>query len=433
MQTRLAAVATSALLVAAGFDTADAEAQQPPAQPPTRDELERAFERQRAREAELYAREHNIPLEAAARRLRWARLASTELPGKAKRELGAAFGGAWIDRETGRVKLGVTSSGDALRTEAASTLAEAGLDDGADLVTVRYSQDELDAATAWLAEQLKGPNSNATLPVQFGTRTDRNAIDLDLPGDAEPTDAQRAVVDEAKARFGDLLQVGTYAGTPHSRSCNWHWCDMPLRGGVALMDGGGTWQCTAGFTATGRGPNANSFLMTAGHCAGAGGGTWKTRFSNLSVHDIGGWQNSNFDYWGDAGILRVNNVTGWLPMPWALYRPSTDPWQHGNYKIRHRGTSTVGMPICTTGAGTGYSNCGHVTQVNASVAGFGPFMTRGNFCGTYGDSGGPMYKNEAAYGIHVGGSVSPGCDSWYTERVHAENLTNTNIDVAPRN
>jgi streptogrisin C len=433
MRTRLAAAVTSALLVAAGFRTDGAEAQQPPAQPPTREELERAFERQRAREAELYARERKIPLEAAERRLRWARLATTELVHEAERDLGPGFGGAWIDRETGRVKLGVTGESAALRTDARSTLAETGLQDGADLVTVDHSQEELDTATAWLAERLKQPNAAAPLPVQFGTRTDRNAIDIDLPRDAEPTGEQRAAVDEAVARFGDLVRVGGYAGTPHSRSCNWHWCDPPLRGGIALMDGGGTLQCTAGFNATGRGANADAFLMTAGHCRGAGGGTWKSRFSNLSVHDIGAWQNATFDYWGDAGILRVNNPRGWLPLPWVLVRGSAEVGHSEGYKIRHRGTSTVGMTVCTTGAGTGYSDCGVVTHVNASVAGFGPFMTRGNFCGTYGDSGGPMYKNETAYGIHVGGAVSPGCDSWYTERVHAENLTNTSIDVSPRN
>jgi hypothetical protein len=104
---------------------------------------------------------------------------------------------------------------------------------------------------------------------------------------------------------------------------------------------------------------------------------------------------------------------------------SNDTPRNEVYMIRHRGTSVVGMDVCSSGASLGYSDCGKVTEVNhTDINGVGN-QTRGSFCGVEGDSGAPMWKFENAYGLQVNGYSM--CDSLYTERAAAENMTNTDI------
>jgi hypothetical protein len=69
-----------------------------------------------------------------------------------------------------------------------------------------------------------------------------------------------------------------------------------------------------------------------------------------------------------------------------------------------------------------------VTQVGVAFS-YGGTTVRGlaraNFCGTNGDSGGPVYAQNTAYGLHVAGASY--CDSYYQGIRPAQNLLNVDI------
>ena len=424
-RTRVFAAALSFCLVAtgSGHRAAVGVAQEPPAQPPSRDDLQEALERQRAREREAYARAHDVSVDEAARRLRWMMRASTDLVDRGRRDLGSLFGGVWIDSKTGRVKLGVVGESEADKSSGRAALDSAKLEDGGDVVSVEHGEAKLEAVSDWLRQQLEKPNDEAAFPVVFGTRTDANAVAVQIPAGRQVTAEQRAVINEAVERFGNAVLVDEYIGQLKERTCSGLYCEPPLRAGVWIEFGAP--HCTSGFVATGRGSNHDTFLMTAGHCNVPG--TLATRFAQGGgLHNIGPFQNHTVNFFGDAGILRINNVSGWNPLPYVYVTQSGETPRNEQYKIRHRGTSVVGMDVCTSGASLGYSECGQVTEVNHVDAerGVGN-QTRGTFCGVGGDSGAPMWKNDTAYGLHVAGYSD--CDSLYTERDAAEDLTNTDI------
>ena len=422
-RTRLAAalVPLSVLSATGGLPTAAAVAQEHPGFFLT-PERQQALDRQRAHEVEAYAKAKGISTAEAGRRLKWQRLATTKLVANGKRDLAGSFGGVWIDPDTGRVKLGVAGQTEALKSAGRAALDSVGLEDGGDVVSVVYGDAELSAASEWLGERLVKVNEGAPNGLVFATRTDENAVVVQLPAGREVTAEQRALVNEAVERFGDAVHVGEYEGELKQRACFGLYCEPPLRAGIWIEIGGSQY-CTGGFISIGR---TLHYLhqMTAGHCRLDGtinsrfapGGTW---------HNIGPFQNGSRGPSGDAGVIRISNPAGWNPQPYVYVTESGETPRNEVYMIRSRGTSVVGMDVCTSGASLGHSECGKVTEVNhTDFDGVGN-QTRGTFCGVGGDSGAPMWKFDNAYGLQVSGYSM--CDSLYTERAAAENMTNTDI------
>jgi hypothetical protein len=56
-------------------------------------------------------------------------------------------------------------------------------------------------------------------------------------------------------------------------------------------------------------------------------------------------------------------------------------------------------------------------------------LAKTNYCGMGGDSGGPVYASNTAYGIHQGGASL--CGSVYQGIVAAQNGMNVDIILAP--
>jgi hypothetical protein len=268
-------------------------------------------------------------------------------------------------------------------------------------------------------------NRRAPQPLGAGIRTDENFVELDLPRNGNLTAAQRAVVDQARARYGDAVRLGFYAQKPRTRACSYPHCDPPLRAGIRIFDAIGA--CTGGFPARGRSVGGH-YQLTAGHCRLLND-NWSTNFANGTTSKvIGPFQNAVWSSSGDAGILRINDPLGWNARPWVFVTSGPDTTRNEAYVIRSDSTSVVGMRICTTGAFYGRSDCGRVTQLGVTatydlrtVGGLG----RGSFCGTSGDSGAPMYAFGTAYGLQVSGYSE--CDSLYQGIRGAENLMNVNV------
>jgi hypothetical protein len=59
----------------------------------------------------------------------------------------------------------------------------------------------------------------------------------------------------------------------------------------------------------------------------------------------------------------------------------------------------------------------------------GPLLFKINYCSMGGDSGGPVYASNTAYGIHQGGASL--CGSVYQGIVAAQNGMNVDVILAP--
>lgn len=424
-------------------------------------ETERALTAEQAAElegqkrvvAEGFAKDADVSLDEARKRIGW-QMRMPALVDGAKRELGAAYGGAWIDVDDGnRLKVGVVGIDGSKRAAVQEVAAEADLADATDVVGVTHSWAELDQVSQWLMERLEKVNQGQPTPVVFGTPTDRNVVEIQGPEKGALSPDQRQVVDEAVKRFGDAVALGTYKKAPALHQCmespgpgfgegKHPYCNPPLRGGITMDDSNEPqWAypgCTSAFVVRGRGANQSTFLMTAGHCL-IGYGPYAvpcaychwTRFQYPgAIHVIGDMQNAYNGIWGDAGIIKINNVASWGPAPMIFVPRGVDVAQNiPDFKITAASTThSVGQRICKSGAATGYTSCGNVKQENVYDGQTGG-LTRGNWCGINGDSGSPVWFWIVAYGVYRGGFDT--CDGLYVRQEVAETLTNADIIFWP--
>jgi hypothetical protein len=377
-------------------------------------------------EAAAFARERGISVAEAQRRLGW-QVIAPDLSARLERDL-PGFGGVWIAIFEGdRVKVGVAGPiTDELAAAVRDAAAGVGLGPDYDLVPTRHTMADLLGAGDWLAGELDRVNADAPNGLTAGLRTDRNVIELQRPAQGSLTRAQSDLIEAAKARLGDKLVVGAYAGRPALRGCFYPYCDPPLRGGVKIRLNGA---CTGGFIARSK-VDSKVYQFTAGHCGAPSNLDWWTLFTNGWPHDIGQMWNSNVSAnGGDMGILRIDNVPGWDPEAWVYVTDGPDTTADDTYHISSDNYSVVGMRICTTGASWGESDCGYVTQLDVSFP-YGGGLTvhglgRASFCGTSGDSGSPMYSYHVAYGLQVAGFAA--CDSVYQGIRAAETEMNVNV------
>ena len=347
----------------------------------------------------------------------------------------------WIGDDD-RVTVGVLTAGrlDAARSTAVSLAASVGLESAAvNVVAVRHSLAKLVEASDWLADRLAAANDGATSELSAGGyTTSGNAVRLGLPAaPAVLTSAQEAAVAEVRQRYGDMLTTFATTRPAQTNACTNHYCDVPLRGGVRYTVAG--YNCTLGFIGRNRADGA-LWAITAGHCLrGRNLQNATSRFaSGAGPHIIGPARRYVFDTRGDAGAIQITNHTGWKPQARIFVSASGDsPGVPGTvrnelYPIRRDGLSSVGLRICKRGYNDG-TDCGRVTGLNASIEYRDKGVTvRGlataDYCSVSGDSGGPVFAGNTAYGIHSGYYANlGGCHPVYQGIRGAENLMSFNV------
>jgi hypothetical protein len=407
--------------------------------------------------------ERGISEAEAMERLGWqARV--TALNVSAAERLGSAFGGVWIDiRDGDRIKVGVVTSSPALpgldesgvrwgnllqeldsangqaaaatriggaslvspadiTAAARATVERLGLDHAADVVEVRRTWAELEAANQWLGSRIASGDHRELIA---GIRTDLNAIELQIPrGKALSAENHRFIAD-VRAALGDGLVESTYKGRVEPRACTYPLCDPPLRGGIRIENS--QVGCTGGFVARSK-DDSRMYQFTAGHCVIAPlDDEWITRFPDGSWEEVGPRHNSIFGGDGDMAILRILHPAFWDPENFVFVTSGPDTTRNETYTITSEGLSVIGMRVCTTGGSYGRSDCGNVTHLDVT-ANYGQTvhgLGRGTFCGTNGDSGAPMYANHSALGLQVAGVDE--CDSLYQGILDAETKMNVNV------
>lgn len=382
------------------------------------------------------ARERGVSLAEAERRIGWQQRAHElqDVLASALRE--DQFGGLWIGDDDDRIKVGVVDAGFAANTTAGRTIgglaADHGLADAVDIVRVRHSLAALTRANDWLGGELERVNNGAPWPLQAGYVTDESTVRLGLPPRAqELTPAQRALIGEAKRRLGPMLSTYSYTDRITADACLFPYCDPPLRAGVRINPVG----CTLGFLGRSR-SDGKLYAFTAGHCLDGSSSTiYSTHFSDGSVHNIGPRHNFVYGTGGDAGIIRVTNEAGWRARAWVYVWPSTGNDGVGGtaydaeYPITGDGASSLNMRICKSGVSPDRTSCGRVKELGVTVTYTSGVtvrnLARTSYCSMGGDSGGPVYASNTAYGIHVAGSS--GCVAYYQGIRGAENAMNVNV------
>lgn len=406
--------------------------------------------------ARAIAAQQHVTLAQAETRLSWQQ-AVPSLNAALSRGLPAAtLGGTWIASNNGdRVEVGLIGLNPNIRAIVMRAVRAAGLSAAADIVRVRYSAGQLVRADAWVSGQLIKlyGNQNGTIHLDVGYRMDLNRVQLGVAGHYL-TRAERALITNAKARYGDLVQVvaqpaGSATGT--SLDCNqqFDYCLPPLRAGINIFrlnsqGQSAPGQCTAGFIASSR-TDGKLYEFTAGHCAAeAGTGTWGTYFPppNPTVHAIGTVHNYIYNSSGDEAILNINNPSGWgLPQGWVYVQSGPNTTLNERYPITSAHYSTQGARVCFTGASSGTS-CGTVAALGVthceSPNGLPPYtcvtnLGEATFSAQPGDSGSPVYASNQAFGLVIsnGYDVYHGGEvAFYQGIIGAENAMNVNIVLA---
>lgn len=346
------------------------------------------------------ARDRGISIVEAQRRIGWQQEATslaTDLPGR----LGEDFGGLWIDRLSGRVKVGIVGTAAGRVSSSVRQLAGSHrLAAVTDLVAVQHGYAQLERDSAWLGDIIVAANRAGGQPLGSGLRVDQNRVVLRLPPGATPSAAQRAAIDTVTSRLGSRVVIEHKPAGIQRQRCAWLLgdfdCDAPLRGGVRLYRGTTAW-CSTAFNARSTSDNA-WYVMTAGHCGTAGTQFSAFQPSTGNFHVVGDVHNSSVAGNDDFAIVRINNVGGWSPRNWVYVHASGDTVLDPDYTITGIDTSPIGFRVCMSGATSG-TDCGDVVELNWNGT-YG--LARAEYCSDGGDSGGAVYSGHRARGIHIG-------------------------------
>lgn len=291
----------------------------------------------------------------------------------ARRRLGTAYSGSWIER----------APDGTFRFVVASTRGSAPVP-GAQMRTVRYALAELDAARTRLDDLMRlAANRKALMDGVHSWHVDpaTNSVVLSIaPG------AQERAIDFVAASGIDVgtVRMQAVAGTPQPLAT--------VIGGIEYTVNNAS-LCSVGFPVT-RGSTRG--FVTAGHCGGVGA---TVRVSNQVV---GTFQASRFPTndraWVSVGsghtlLGRVTNYSG------------------GFVSVRGSTEAPTGASLCRSGRTTGW-RCGSITAKNVTVNySVGPVygLTQTNVCTGRGDSGGSWITSTGqAQGLTSGGNLPAG-------------------------
>lgn len=328
------------------------------------------------------------------------------------------FGGIWVD-STDRVVVGTTDDATAARIR--ELLGEdARL---ASFVTVEYTMRHLEAVAAELVEHTNDLDEELRRAFSVGIDTQINSVVVELPPSAEGK--PNALADAALGRAEVTI---SWTGVPSEQYyCTYAPYCEPMRAGQRLIPSP---PCTAGFYVRSQSDN-KPYMLTAGHCREA---MWRSYKYATGPFDVGPTHNYYVGGVGDFSIIRINNPLGWGPQPWVMVFDTLGAGTTENhfYPIRSLNSNPVGASVCKTGT-TSKTTCGVIlaTGVTASLGGsIVGNLARTDFCGSPGDSGGPVYRFNGANGLVAGGSTGP-CRTYYSGASTAMAYLNVYLVTAP--
>ena len=376
-------------------------------------------------EVDAYQQALDIPSAVAREDLKvQAEGAEADLVGDLESRLGENFAGIWFDPGYGEYVVPVAS--DTAGAVVGEVMAAAQLKENYRTHIVKYSWGELQAAHNKVDASLREFFDANLIYTSLDPRT--NAVVVHV---ASAVDARKQVaLNQLANGMGDEVELrasreNAFQGSRDACSNVVPNCGSPLRGGVEIgpwkQPYGGT--CTAAFRAIG--VNGQKYLLSAGHCAAEKNPSnpilsWQARDEQkLPVY-------GQAKYLGEVEQLAFPthdwmkiNVTGsaW-DLPLQSWPSLVAYWGKGSgvagqppidaeYVISGEASSVVGQGVCHSGIASGGS-CGQVVETNVSFN-FGEqgnvtydLVKVKNACSEGGDSGGPWFASNVAYGIHIG-------------------------------
>lgn len=215
------------------------------------------------------------------------------------------------------------------------------------------------------------------------------ALDIDVKNNSvvmHVAEGSAEVATEVRGRYSPRVLIRTGLPGPEQAACTRENCAFSMRGGLQFDP-----LCTTGFSAFGP-SSGRRFALTAGHCSNTtwthGGFAYGRTDRRDPVDDAVDAQRvvHAFNNWQHVGLI-------WVAA--GDQRPVRFFQRHANIMI---GTQ-VGKSGRSTDTTRGTIQTVDYSPVNGN--GNGAFATT-NYCSTGGDSGGPVFRNDVAWGLHSG-------------------------------
>ncbi|MBQ1017704.1 S1 family peptidase [Micromonospora sp. D93] len=299
--------------------------------------------------AEAIAEQRGISRDAAEKLIS-AENANVRLANQLTTELGASSGGAYLS--DGNLVVTVTDAAAAAKVTAT----------GAKARLVARGERQLQKIQRALEATPSEPNTT------WGVDPKTNQVVVSLPASG----AKNAAQSSAARKFGAAVRFETSAGQ--------------IQPNVGISSGDSLGGCSVGFTAT---DYTFNYIITAGHCT-QGYPHWTLP----NGQDVGPSLESNYPE-NDFGLIWMNGSSVWATGTINL-------WNNTSRSIHGWATAVSGLSVCNSGRTTGF-RCGSVLRTNVTVNGTGGTvrqMVETNICTLGGDSGGPLFATNTAYGLN---------------------------------
>lgn len=277
-------------------------------------------------------------------------------------KLGAAYGGAWLTKDSTRLVVGITDEAMAPTVRAA----------GAQPTVVARSAAQLDDLKAKLDR-----NAGKAPAAITGWHVDATTNSVVVVAGADTAEVRAFVTGSGAAE--NAVRVLVSAEKPRAMAAS------ELRGGDRYFINGEGF-CSVGFAVVGG-------YVTAGHCGKAGDKT-----TTPAGKAVGTFVASSFPGTNDYAWVRTN--ASWKPTG------AVNNYRGGVVRVAGSREAMVGSMVCRSGSTTGW-HCGRVLAKNATIRypeGIVTGLTRTDVCAEPGDSGGPWLTGNQAQGVTSGGS-----------------------------
>jgi len=323
-------------------------------------------------DAKTYASEMGVDLETALYRLKLQK-AVGDLDAELSAKEVDTFAGLWIQHVPQfRVIVQFTQNGQ----ETIRPYIENGvLEDIIDVRTANVSLSELEAAQATADRNIQ----NLKIPVESGINVFENRVELYVVERFRFDSA----LQESRTEFPEFVRVITVSELSVR--------EMDIFAGLPLTT------CTSGFSVMNS--SGTKGIITAAHCSNS------QSYNGTSLPFKASAYGGSYDVqWHTAPGFTVRNLA---------YDGSSNRYV---YSTMHRNNQALNSWVCKHGKTTGYT-CGFITNKNfrpgdpsSWSATFILVHRDGVDLSSTGDSGGPWFSGNIAYGVHTGGT---GNDAYY--------------------
>ena len=255
---------------------------------------------------------------------------------------------------------------------------------------VQYSQAELDAVVSQIVADIDTLAVEGIEVAEVGVHTIGNNVNVAV------ADLRPDTLSILAERYGPMLSV--VEATVQDVACTRTDCS-PLRGGIYIFSA--SMGCTLGFMARST-VNSDKFALTSGHCGSA-------QWYHFNYSTVIGTTVSNSLNLGSprSDSQKIGAWGSRAYSPWNRVYVSANDQSRQMTATRGRAWHSVGQTVCSSGASNGY-RCGQIVDLDQwhAPGGKGMFSTKASFLSSGGDSGGPVFQSNNAYGLVSQASAS---------------------------